>query len=174
MFFSIRWQWMENGWSLDLHKPKHDPRRVCTVHVRMSYSSPSRLGDRSFPSRVASSTHLDHWAFFSCPCMRIISINLQSNICEPLFISPYFFLLSPSWFGVCSLGLHQAAKSLQVPDVLLLCAEEQVVAGQQVDHSFQMRSILGKRCVLFQSYERSEQVTGATFTKMKTYTQKVV
>lgn len=71
----------------------------------MNYSSPSRLGDRSFPSRVSSSTHLDHWAFFPRPCTRIISINLQSNICEPLFISPYFFSPLPLMIWCLFTGL---------------------------------------------------------------------
>lgn len=89
----------------------------------MNYSSPSLLEETGVSPRESLPPHI--WIterFFSpCPCTRIISINLQCNICESLFISPYFFSLSPLWFGVCSLGLHQAAKSLQVPDVLLLC-----------------------------------------------------
>lgn len=102
--------------------------------------------------------------FFSCPCARVISINLQCNICEsPLFLhicppSPLYDLVSAHWAYTRQPSLSR----LQM--FLLLCGEEQVAAGQQVDHSFQKRNSLGKGHALFQSHERSQQVD-ATFTK---------
>lgn len=100
--------------------PKHNARSVCSVHVGMNYSSPSRL-EAGVSPRESLPPHI--WIpepfFFLVP---VLAPGLLALICDATSVSLHLFLLLfffSLWFGVCSLGLHRAAKSLQVPDVSL-------------------------------------------------------
>lgn len=120
---------------------------------------------------VAFSTHLEHGAPPPRPYTRIININLRCNICELLSFLLYFsiFFPPPLLHDLLSAPWAYARqhKSPQLPDVLLLCGEQQVVASQQVDHSFQKRSSLRN------SFEATEELRKISCGTMKELMQLV-
>ena len=106
---------------------------------------------------TSGSLSLFFFFFFSCPCTRVISINLQCNICESLFISPFSLSLSLSlslsviW---CLLtGLTQGSQVSPGPRCFaVLCG-----AGgcwTTGDRCFLETSRLGRSQELFQSHDR--------------------
>lgn len=104
-------------WLVEQTQCRKSLRRSCEDELFVSV--PARGDTASLPGLSPWESLPPHiWFteyFLSCPCIRIMSINLQRNICARL----YFSSLSLLWFGVCSLGLHHAAKSLQIADVFV-------------------------------------------------------
>lgn len=136
----------------------------------MNYSSPSRL-EAGVSPRESLPPHI--WIpepfFFLVP---VLAPGLLALICDAtsvslLFISPSFFFLSVIW---CLLtGLTQGSQVSPGPRCFaLLCGEEQVAAGQQVIAASRRGAVWEDARNCFRA------VKDATFTKMKTYTQKLL
>lgn len=136
----------------------------------MNYSSPSRL-EAGVSPRESLPPHI--WIpepfFFLVPVLApgLLALICNATSVSLLFISPSFFFLSVIW---CLLtGLTQGSQVSPGPRCFaLLCGEEQVAAGQQVIAASRRGAAWEDARNCFRA------VKDATFTKMKTYTQKLL